>query len=57
MPQQQQSNMVQPQKVGGPKKGMGMKMPMKKMKKKASRMAKEPSFAQVQKSVKKSMGY
>ena len=47
--QQQQSNPVKPQKVGGAKKGLTMK---KKMTKKSM-----PSMLQVQKSVAKTMGY
>jgi len=45
--QQQQSNVVKPQKIGGLKKGMQGK----KMKKK------KPSFDKVASSVRKTMGY
>ena len=48
MSQQQQSNMVKPQVVGGMKKGMSMK------KKKKSGL---PTMSKVQGSLKKTMGY
>lgn len=67
--QQQQSNMIQPQMIGGMKKSMGKKpkdmaslpsakkYPKSKASFKKSGKMKKPSMSQVQKSVKKTMGY
>ena len=49
--QQQQSNMLEPQSVSAPKKGMI------KMKRKKGKSKKTASFEQVEKSVQKSKGY
>ena len=49
--QQQQSHMIKPTKIGAMKKGAG------KMMKKRKKQMGNPSMAQVEKSVKKTMGY
>lgn len=46
--QQQQSNMVKPQKIGG------KKLPMTSKKMKTNKM---PSYSKVEKSIRKTMGY